>query len=141
MQLAGGDVQMMAKAAQLIDEHVDCDFVDINCGCPLDEVHKRGAGSRLMAKAGHLEGIVRCMPPGAAKKRRATLLRSGVLKTKALTLKMRTAHMEVHAGHFHLEVAEDNKLKDFNGRYAHNLVPKLEVWSTLHCLTLHLMLI
>ena len=25
------------------------------------QVHRRGAGSRLMAKAGHLEGIVRCM--------------------------------------------------------------------------------
>ena len=50
-----------------------------------------------------------------------TWLRSGVLKTKALTLKMRTAHME------------DNKLKDFNGRYAHNLVPKLEEWSEGIC--------
>ena len=25
------------EAAQFIDERVDCDFVDINCGCPLDE--------------------------------------------------------------------------------------------------------
>eukprot|EP00435_Cladocopium_sp_Y103_P072916 s523_g41.t1 len=105
-----GDVAMMSKAAQFIDENVDCDFVDINCGCPLDEVHRRGAGSRLMAKAAHLEGIVRCM--------------SGVLKTKALTLKMRTAHME------------DNRLKDFNGRYAHNLVPKLEGWG-VSALVLH----
>lgn len=110
VQIAGGDVAMMSKAAQFIDENVDCDFVDINCGCPLDEVHRRGAGSRLMAKAGHLEGIVRCM--------------SGVLKTKALTLKMRTAHME------------DNRLKDFNGRYAHNLVPKLEGWG-VSALVLH----
>ena len=110
VQIAGGDVAVMSKAAQFIDENVDCDFVDINCGCPLDEVHRRGAGSRLMAKAAHLEGIVRCM--------------SGVLKTKALTLKMRTAHME------------DNKLKDFNGRYAHNLVPKLEGWG-VSALVLH----
>jgi len=110
VQVAGGDVEMMTKCAQFIDENVDCDFVDINCGCPLDEVHRRGAGSRLMAKAAHLEGIVRCM--------------SGVLKTKALTLKMRTAHME------------DNKNKDFNGRYAHNLVPKLESWG-VSALVLH----
>ncbi|CAK9068874.1 unnamed protein product [Durusdinium trenchii] len=110
VQIAGGDVAVMSKAAQFIDERVDCDFVDINCGCPLDEVHRRGAGSRLMAKAAHLEGIVRCM--------------SGVLKTKALTLKMRTAHME------------DNKVKDFNGRYAHNLIPKLEGWG-VSALVLH----
>jgi len=28
----------LPQAAQFIDENVDCDFVDINCGCPLDEV-------------------------------------------------------------------------------------------------------
>ncbi|CAJ1346523.1 unnamed protein product [Effrenium voratum] len=110
VQIAGGDVATMAKVAQFVDEHVDCDFVDINCGCPLEEVHRRGAGSRLMAKAAHMEGIVRCM--------------SGVLKTKALTLKMRTAHME------------DHKVKDFNGRYAHNLVPRLEAWG-VSALVLH----
>lgn len=29
--------QIQSQAAQFIDENVDCDFVDINCGCPLDE--------------------------------------------------------------------------------------------------------
>lgn len=110
VQVAGGDVEVMTKVAQFIDEQVDCDFVDINCGCPLDELHKRGAGSRLMAKQAHIEGIVRCM--------------SGVLKTKALTLKMRTAHME------------DNKMKEFAGRYAHRLVPQLEEWG-VDAITLH----
>eukprot|EP00440_Ansanella_granifera_P071013 gb/GFBE01077070.1/.p1 GENE.gb/GFBE01077070.1/~~gb/GFBE01077070.1/.p1 ORF type:complete len:649 (+),score=167.63 gb/GFBE01077070.1/:1-1947(+) len=110
VQIAGGDVETMSKVAQFVDEHVDCDFVDINCGCPLDEVHRRGAGSRLMAKAAHLEGIVRCM--------------SGILKTKALTLKFRTAHML------------DKKVDGFGGRYAHNLVPRLESWGVA-ALVLH----
>mmetsp|Transcript_21984 Transcript_21984/g.46755 ORF Transcript_21984/g.46755 Transcript_21984/m.46755 type:complete len:698 (+) Transcript_21984:93-2186(+) len=103
VQIAGGDVETMTKVAQFVDEHVDCDFLDINCGCPLDEVHRRGAGSRLMSKANHLEGIVRSM--------------SGVLQSKALTLKMRTAHIE------------ENKHNEFNGRYAHRLVPMLEDWG------------
>jgi len=103
VQIAGGDVQMMTKVAQFADEHVDCDFLDINCGCPLEDVHKRGAGSQLMSRKTALQGIVRCM--------------SSVLKTKALTLKMRTAHYE------------DKKYHETAGRYAHTLVPQLEEWG------------
>eukprot|EP00971_Amphidinium_carterae_P025336 500107-Amphidinium_carterae.1 len=28
----------MIEVAQFIEDEVDCDFLDINCGCPLDEV-------------------------------------------------------------------------------------------------------
>jgi len=112
VQVAGGDIETMAKVAQFIDEKVDCDFVDINCGCPLEELHRRGAGSRLMCATKKLEGIVRCM--------------SSVLKTKPLTLKMRTAHFE----------DAKSKAGDFNGRIAHLLVPQLETWG-VSAITLH----
>ena len=36
---------------------LEMSFVDVSS----PQVHRRGAGSRLMAKAAHLEGIVRCM--------------------------------------------------------------------------------
>jgi len=111
IQVAGGDVEAMARLAQFVDEKVDCDFVDINCGCPLDEVHRRGAGSRLMARTRCMEGIVRCM--------------SNVLKTKPLTLKMRTADHE-----------DNKKHPEFGGRYAHKLVPQLEEWG-VSAITLH----
>lgn len=101
VQIAGGDVEGMTKVAQFVDEHVSCEFLDINCACPLDDVHKRGAGSRLMDKAAHLEGIVRCM--------------STVMHKKALTIKLRTAHVEDH-----------KKNPEFNGRTMHKLVSKLE---------------
>mmetsp|Transcript_21478 Transcript_21478/g.47653 ORF Transcript_21478/g.47653 Transcript_21478/m.47653 type:complete len:656 (+) Transcript_21478:40-2007(+) len=110
IQVAGGDVEEMTKVAQFVDEHVDCDFVDINCGCPLDEVHKRGAGSRLMSRPKVMEGIVRCM--------------SSVLRTKPLTLKMRTAHFQ------------DKKETEFDGRIAHKLTPLLEEWG-VSAITLH----
>jgi len=110
VQVAGGDVEVMTKLAQYVDENVDCDFVDINCGCPLDELHRRGAGSRLMARTKCMEGIVRCM--------------SNTLRTKPLTLKMRTADHE------------DKKLTEFQGRYAHKLVPQLEEWG-VSAITLH----
>jgi len=111
IQLAGGDVENMARVAQFVDEQVDCDFVDINCGCPLDELHKRGAGSRLMARTKAMEGIVRCM--------------STVLKSKPLTLKMRTADHE-----------DLKKYPEFGGRYAHKLLPQLEQWG-VSAITLH----
>jgi len=110
IQVAGGDVETMAKFAQFVDENIDCDFVDINCGCPLDEVHRRGAGSRLMARHKCLEGVVRCM--------------SHTLKTKPLTVKMRTADHE------------DKKSSEFSGRYAHKLIPQVEQWGA-SALTLH----
>uniref|UniRef100_A0A7S1ANZ2 tRNA-dihydrouridine(47) synthase [NAD(P)(+)] n=1 Tax=Noctiluca scintillans TaxID=2966 RepID=A0A7S1ANZ2_NOCSC len=106
VQVAGGDVEEMTKVAQFVEDSVDCDFVDINCGCPLDEVHKFGAGSRLMSRGKHMEGIVRCM--------------SSVLRSKHLTLKMRTAHFED-------KKADDFEL--FHGRTAHKLIPKLESWG------------
>jgi len=59
-----------------------------------------------------LEGIVRCM--------------SSVLKTKPLTLKMRTAHFE----------DAKSKAQEFSGRIAHNLVPQLEDWG-VSAITLH----
>lgn len=112
VQVAGGDVEVMTKIAQFVDEKVDCDFLDINSGCPLDEVHRRGAGSRLMSRAKAMEGIVRCM--------------SSVLKTKHLTLKMRTAHFEEHG----------KKAEEFQGRIAHKLMPQLEEWG-VSAITLH----
>ena len=40
----------MARVAQLLEETVDCDFVDINMGCPIDLVFKKGMGSGLMIR-------------------------------------------------------------------------------------------
>eukprot|EP00928_Gymnodinium_smaydae_P028465 TRINITY_DN216_c0_g6_i1.p1 TRINITY_DN216_c0_g6~~TRINITY_DN216_c0_g6_i1.p1 ORF type:complete len:710 (-),score=180.06 TRINITY_DN216_c0_g6_i1:63-2192(-) len=113
IQVAGGDIEEMTKVAQFVEDRVDCDFVDINCGCPLDDVHKRGAGSRLMSSERKLEGIVRCM--------------SSVLKTKHLTLKCRTAHFED-------KKADD--FADFQGRTAHKLMPQITDWG-VSALTLH----
>lgn len=97
-------MEVMTKCAQFIGEEVDCDFVDINCGCPLDEVHRRGAGSRMMDRKHILEAICRGM--------------STVMGDKHLTVKMRTAHIE------------DKKAKEeFDGRYAHRLLPQVEEWG------------
>ena len=40
IQLFGGEVETMVKAAKYIDEHSNCDIIDINMGCPVNKVLK-----------------------------------------------------------------------------------------------------
>lgn len=44
---------------QLIDEqfpHID--FVDINCGCPIDLIYNQGMGSGLMDRKNKMQGKI-----------------------------------------------------------------------------------
>lgn len=49
IQVFGGDVESMVKAAKFVDEHSNCDIIDINMGCPVNKVLKAKAGSYLLA--------------------------------------------------------------------------------------------
>ncbi|KAM7440471.1 tRNA-dihydrouridine(47) synthase [NAD(P)(+)]-like protein [Porites harrisoni] len=51
----------MARCAELLQNEVPIDFVDINIGCPIDLVFKQGAGSALMGRMTKFEQIVRGM--------------------------------------------------------------------------------
>jgi len=75
VQLCGCSPPQMARVAQLIEENIDCDFVDINMGCPIDLVFKKGMGSGLMIRNRPVEVIARTM--------------SNIM-SRPLTIKMRT---------------------------------------------------
>ena len=46
--------------AQLVEDgHIDVDFVDLNLGCPIDLVYKRGMGSGLMGRKKPLEVMIK----------------------------------------------------------------------------------
>lgn len=60
-QLCGAFPDTMTKCAELLQNEVPIDFVDINLGCPIDLVFKQGAGSALMGRHTKLEQIVRGM--------------------------------------------------------------------------------
>src|SRR5271168_1147212 len=47
VQIFGEDGEILAKAAQYV-ESTGADFVDINLGCPVPKVVKKGAGSALL---------------------------------------------------------------------------------------------
>ena len=44
LQVCGGFPDSLARCAQMLDEHIDVDFVDVNMGCPIDIVTNRSAG-------------------------------------------------------------------------------------------------
>ncbi len=48
LQLFGSDIGSMVYAARILDRNTNCDFIDINMGCPVNKVVKTGSGSALM---------------------------------------------------------------------------------------------
>lgn len=61
MQLCGSNQQILAKAAKLINDTCEVDFIDLNMGCPIDLVYRKGAGSGLMSKYNKLSQIITSM--------------------------------------------------------------------------------
>ncbi|KAK4057301.1 tRNA-dihydrouridine synthase 3 [Microbotryomycetes sp. JL221] len=51
VQVCGSRPSVLVPAAEQIVKHCDVDFIDVNCGCPIDLVFNKGAGSALMTKA------------------------------------------------------------------------------------------
>ncbi|RUS84988.1 hypothetical protein EGW08_007233 [Elysia chlorotica] len=75
VQVCGSYPDTMTRCAQLLTEKCSVDFIDINCGCPIDLIYKKGGGSALMGKATKLEQICRSMV--------------GVMGNTPLTVKLR----------------------------------------------------
>lgn len=61
VQLAGAFPDTMTKCAELLSRTVEVDFVDINVGCPIDLVYKKGGGCALMNRPTKFQQIVRGM--------------------------------------------------------------------------------
>ena len=59
IQLFGGEVETMVKAAKFIDKHSNCDIIDINMGCPVNKVLKADAGSKLLLYPERIYEIVK----------------------------------------------------------------------------------
>jgi tRNA-dihydrouridine synthase B len=60
IQLFGSEPERMAEAARLAADQ-GAAIVDINCGCPVPKVVKRGGGAELMRQPGQLAAMVRAV--------------------------------------------------------------------------------
>ncbi len=60
IQIFGGDPQVMAEAARVV-EGMGADIVDINMGCPVPKIAKHNAGCSLMREPSHAADVVRAM--------------------------------------------------------------------------------
>ncbi|XP_073438059.1 tRNA-dihydrouridine(47) synthase [NAD(P)(+)]-like isoform X2 [Dendrobates tinctorius] len=61
VQLEGAFPDTLTKCAELLNKTIEVDFVDINAGCPIDLIYKKGGGCGLMTRMNKLEDIVRGM--------------------------------------------------------------------------------
>ncbi|HEX4823984.1 MAG TPA: tRNA-dihydrouridine synthase family protein [Candidatus Polarisedimenticolaceae bacterium] len=59
-QLAGKIPEVMAESARVAQDQ-GADFVDVNCGCPIDEVTRRGFGASLLRKPAKIAAVVAAM--------------------------------------------------------------------------------
>lgn len=57
VQLAGKHPETMAEAARMA-EGEGADFVDVNLGCPIDEVTRRGMGAALLERPSKIAAVV-----------------------------------------------------------------------------------
>jgi nifR3 family TIM-barrel protein len=60
IQIFGGDPQVMADAAQIV-EGLGADIIDINMGCPVPKIAKHHAGCSLMREPAHAASVVKAM--------------------------------------------------------------------------------
>ena len=62
IQIAAPNMSMVATLADAFETmETQFDFLDLNCGCPIDVVCRRGMGSELLDRQVKLEGLVRTM--------------------------------------------------------------------------------
>jgi len=60
VQLFGSDPEIMAEAARQVEE-LRPEFIDLNFGCPVRKVVRRGAGAALLKDLGRIRAIVRAV--------------------------------------------------------------------------------
>ena len=57
VQICGAFPDTISKTVELINNECNVDFIDLNMGCPIDLVYRKGEGSALMGRIGKLEKV------------------------------------------------------------------------------------
>ena len=59
VQICGSWPDEMTKVAELMGTFCDVDFIDINCGCPLDLICNHGSGCKLAKNPDRLGYVIK----------------------------------------------------------------------------------
>jgi tRNA-dihydrouridine synthase 3 len=84
IQVCGAHKDLLMKTVEFIENECSVDFVDLNVGCPIDLVYKRGMGSALLGRGHKLADIVSGMSSVAQNIGITVKLRTGINKGKYL---------------------------------------------------------
>ncbi|MBI4665025.1 MAG: tRNA dihydrouridine synthase DusB [Nitrospinae bacterium] len=76
VQLFGGDREVMRDACAIVDQHANCDIIDLNFGCPVKKVTRCGAGAALLKDVENAGKLVEAVV-GAVKKPVTVKIRAG----------------------------------------------------------------
>ena len=60
VQLSASNHEQLAEAVKRISDY-DIDLIDLNCGCPVNKIRKKGAGSKLLTQPTEIYSLIRAM--------------------------------------------------------------------------------
>ena len=93
LQLFGSTKDTMVYAAKVLDNDTNCDFIDINMGCPVSKVIKTGSGSAMMLNEDETVDIVESIVNSV---------------NKPVTVKMRLGYDKQHVNYLSLAKKLEN---------------------------------
>jgi len=77
IQIFGNDPETVGNSAKILNEKFDPDIIDINYGCPVPKVTKRGAGSGAMKDLCKMEDITQAVVESVPEKPVTVKMRAG----------------------------------------------------------------
>lgn len=60
VQICGSNAFTISKSVHIIQNEMNVDFIDLNLGCPIDFVYKKGGGCGMLLRPNVLEASVSC---------------------------------------------------------------------------------
>ncbi|XP_034938203.1 tRNA-dihydrouridine(47) synthase [NAD(P)(+)]-like isoform X2 [Chelonus insularis] len=61
VQICGNNPGVLTRCAQLFNEELEVDFIDLNLGCPIDLIYKQGGGSGMLNRPNILQTVVKSL--------------------------------------------------------------------------------
>lgn len=67
LQVFGGDIESIVEAAKFLDQHTNCDIIDVNMGCPVQKIAKVQAGAKLLQEPDKIYEMVKALVESVSK--------------------------------------------------------------------------